>query len=156
MRAVLDYCTGGAERKVPEGTLVIHEGGKTGHLFVLMAGKLEVIKGDVIVAVDGHEVADARAIQYRLTTRGVGNRCRLDIVRKGQQLALDVAGALPSGNNAPVDMELDGQVLKGIAVRKDRESGRAWFTRKGTAWSASRLPAPDAPCPSRSCCSSEA
>ena len=40
--------------------------------------------GDVIVAVDGHEVADARAIQYRLTTRGVGNRCRLDIVRKGR------------------------------------------------------------------------
>ena len=46
--------------------------------------------GDVIVAVDGHEVADARAVQYRLTTRGVGNRCRLDIVRKGRQLAVDV------------------------------------------------------------------
>ena len=46
MRAVLDYCTGGVERKVPEGTLVIHEGGKTGHLFVLLQGKLEVIKGD--------------------------------------------------------------------------------------------------------------
>ena len=27
--------------------------------------------GDVIVAVDGHEVADARGAQYRLTTRGV-------------------------------------------------------------------------------------
>jgi CRP/FNR family cyclic AMP-dependent transcriptional regulator len=51
MRAVLDYCTGGVERKVPEGTLVIHEGGKTGHLFVLLQGRLEVIKGDVIVAV---------------------------------------------------------------------------------------------------------
>jgi len=47
--------------------------------------------GDVIVAVDGYEVADARAILYRLTTRGVGNRCRLDIVRKGRQLALEVA-----------------------------------------------------------------
>jgi S1-C subfamily serine protease len=47
--------------------------------------------GDVIVAVDGHEVADARAIQYRLTTRGVGNSCRLDIVRKGRNLAVDVA-----------------------------------------------------------------
>jgi len=47
--------------------------------------------GDVIVAVDGHEVADARAILYRLTTRGVGNRCRLDIVRKGRQLSLEVA-----------------------------------------------------------------
>jgi S1-C subfamily serine protease len=46
--------------------------------------------GDVIVAVDGHEAADARAVQYRLTTRGVGNRCRLDIVRKGRQLAVDV------------------------------------------------------------------
>lgn len=51
MRAVLDCCTGGVERKVPEGTLVIHEGGKTGHLFVLLQGKLEVIKGDSIVAV---------------------------------------------------------------------------------------------------------
>ncbi len=51
MRAVLDYCTGGVERKVPEGTLMIHEGGKTGHLFVLLQGKLEVIKGNSIVAV---------------------------------------------------------------------------------------------------------
>src|SRR5262249_29153118 len=47
--------------------------------------------GDVIVAVDGYEVADARAILYRLTTRGVGNGCRLDIVRQGRQLSLEVA-----------------------------------------------------------------
>src|SRR5215468_11256963 len=46
--------------------------------------------GDVIVAVDGYEVADARAILYRLTTRGVGNRCRLDIVRKGRQFSLEI------------------------------------------------------------------
>ena len=51
MRAVLDYCTGGIEREVPAGTQVIHEGGKTGHLFVLIRGRLEVIKGDVVVAV---------------------------------------------------------------------------------------------------------
>jgi Do/DeqQ family serine protease len=47
--------------------------------------------GDVIIAVDGREVADARAIQYRLTTSGIGNRCRLDVVRKGRQLSVDVA-----------------------------------------------------------------
>ena len=41
--------------------------------------------GDVIVAVDGHEVPDARAVHYRLTTRGVGNRSRLEVVRKGQR-----------------------------------------------------------------------
>src|SRR5260370_8100140 len=51
MRAVLDYCTGGTERKVPAGTLFIHEGGKTGYLFVLMEGRVEVIKGDSVVAV---------------------------------------------------------------------------------------------------------
>src|SRR5258708_10618709 len=51
MRAVLDYCTGGTERKVSAGTLFIHEGGKTGHLFVLMEGRVEVIKGDSVVAV---------------------------------------------------------------------------------------------------------
>ena len=51
MREVLDYCTGGVERKVPAGVLLLHEGGKTGHLFVLIEGRLEVIKGDSIVAV---------------------------------------------------------------------------------------------------------
>ena len=51
MRAVLDYCTGGLERKLPAGTVLIHEGSKTGHLFVLLEGRLEVIKGDSVVAV---------------------------------------------------------------------------------------------------------
>src|SRR6478672_8575853 len=50
MRAVLDYCKDGTQRDVPAGTTVIHEGGTTGHLFVLIAGRLEVIKGDTIVA----------------------------------------------------------------------------------------------------------
>jgi len=47
--------------------------------------------GDVIVAVDGHDVADARGVNYRLTTRGIGNLARLDVVRKGRRLAVDVA-----------------------------------------------------------------
>jgi CRP/FNR family cyclic AMP-dependent transcriptional regulator len=51
MRAILDYCIGGTKREVPAGTPVIHEGGKTGHLFVLIEGRLEVIKGDSVVAV---------------------------------------------------------------------------------------------------------
>jgi Do/DeqQ family serine protease len=47
--------------------------------------------GDVIVGVDGHAVADARAVLYRLTTQGVGKRARLEVVRKGRRLAMDVA-----------------------------------------------------------------
>jgi CRP/FNR family cyclic AMP-dependent transcriptional regulator len=50
MRAVLDYCSEGILRSVPAGTLIIHEGGITGHLYVLIEGQLEVIKGDTIVA----------------------------------------------------------------------------------------------------------
>src|SRR3981189_1228662 len=50
MRAVLDYCTGGIQRAVSAGTLIIHEGGMTGHLYVLIEGRLEVIKGDTVVA----------------------------------------------------------------------------------------------------------
>jgi CRP-like cAMP-binding protein len=50
MRAVLDYCGGGNKSSVPEGTLIIREGETTGHLFVLIEGKLEVVKGDTVVA----------------------------------------------------------------------------------------------------------
>jgi S1-C subfamily serine protease len=47
--------------------------------------------GDVIVGVDGHEVADVRSVLYRLTTRGIGQRARLEVVRKGSRLTVDVA-----------------------------------------------------------------
>jgi CRP-like cAMP-binding protein len=50
MRTVLDYCTGGIQRAVSAGTLILREGGTTGHLYVLIEGRLEVIKGDTVVA----------------------------------------------------------------------------------------------------------
>jgi CRP/FNR family transcriptional regulator, cyclic AMP receptor protein len=51
MREILDYCTGGVERKVPAGDFVLREGTKTGRLFVLIEGRLEVIRRDTVVAV---------------------------------------------------------------------------------------------------------
>ena len=50
MRAVLDYCIAGNKISVTEGALIIREGETTGHLFVLIEGKLEVVKGDTVVA----------------------------------------------------------------------------------------------------------
>ena len=44
--------------------------------------------GDVIVAIDGREVADAKAALYRLTTRGIGKRVNLDVIRRGRRLVL--------------------------------------------------------------------
>ncbi len=51
MRAVLDYCKDGTEQSVSAGALVIHEGQTTGHLYVLIAGRLEIVRGNTVVAV---------------------------------------------------------------------------------------------------------
>ena len=51
MREILDYCTGGIQRAVPAGAVLLHQGTKTGRLFVLIEGRLEVIRGDAVVAV---------------------------------------------------------------------------------------------------------
>jgi CRP-like cAMP-binding protein len=50
MRAVLDYCAGGLLRGVAASAILIREGETTGHLFVLAEGRLEVVKGDTVVA----------------------------------------------------------------------------------------------------------
>jgi len=50
MRDILEYCIGGDRRNVPAGAEVLHEGGRTGHLYVLIEGRLEVVKGDTVVA----------------------------------------------------------------------------------------------------------
>jgi len=49
------------------------------------AVKAGLMLGDVIVSVDGFEVADSHSVLYRLTTRGVGNTSRLDVLRNGRR-----------------------------------------------------------------------
>jgi CRP/FNR family transcriptional regulator, cyclic AMP receptor protein len=54
MREMLDYCVGcagGVQRELPEGAILIQQDSKTGRLFVLITGKLEVMRGDTVVAV---------------------------------------------------------------------------------------------------------
>ena len=90
--------------------------------------------GDVIVGVDGHEVDDARAVHYQLTTRGIGNRAQLDVVRKGRptkvELALRAApaGALDARDLAgthPFDGARAANILPGTAAELgiDEEEG---------------------------------
>jgi CRP/FNR family transcriptional regulator, cyclic AMP receptor protein len=50
MRDILEYCVGGLRRNISAGSEILHEGGRTGHLYVLIEGRLEVVKGDTIVA----------------------------------------------------------------------------------------------------------
>src|SRR5260370_41242200 len=51
MREILVYCRGGVGRDVSAGGFVVHEGHTTGHLYVLIEGRLEVVKGDTVVAI---------------------------------------------------------------------------------------------------------
>ena len=82
-------------------------------------------EGDVITHVDGVEVADARAVYYRLTTKGIGQTTRLTAIRKGQpvDVALPlIAAPKPgkddarniSGNN-PLDGARISNILPSIA-----------------------------------------
>jgi Do/DeqQ family serine protease len=55
------------------------------------AAEAGIQAGDVIVGVDGHEVDDERGVTYRLITRGIGNRARLEVVREARRLVADVS-----------------------------------------------------------------
>jgi len=50
MRAILDFCSGRPQRELAAGEMVINEGRRTGRLYVLIDGLLEVVKGDTVVA----------------------------------------------------------------------------------------------------------
>lgn len=50
MRAVLEHCVGGQETSLPAGALLIREGETTGRLYVLLSGRLDVLKGETVVA----------------------------------------------------------------------------------------------------------
>jgi CRP/FNR family cyclic AMP-dependent transcriptional regulator len=50
MRAVLEHCAGGRETSFPAGKQVICEGETTGRLYILVDGKLDVVKGGTVVA----------------------------------------------------------------------------------------------------------
>jgi S1-C subfamily serine protease len=47
--------------------------------------------GDVIIDVDGFEVADAHSVHYRLTTRGIGNTSRLRVIRNRKPVDINLA-----------------------------------------------------------------
>ncbi len=65
--------------------------------------------GDVIMRVDGVEVTDARAVFYRLTTKGVGQTVKLSVIRKGQPLDINIALIAPPAAGKDDVKNLSGQ-----------------------------------------------
>jgi len=73
--------------------------------------------GDIVVGVDGHDIDDARGVIYRLTTRGVGNRARLDVMRRGRRTTIDVALRGPPAPGREEARDLSGaHPLEGARV----------------------------------------
>ena len=58
MQGILDFCAGAERRGLAAGDTLIREGERTGRLYVLINGQVEVVKGETVVA----SVADAGAI----------------------------------------------------------------------------------------------
>jgi CRP-like cAMP-binding protein len=50
MRPILEHCIGGRVAPYAKNDIVIREGETTGRLFVLLEGKVEVVKGETVVA----------------------------------------------------------------------------------------------------------
>lgn len=50
MRAILQHCDGGRTIRIAAGTTLLNEGETTGRLYVLLSGRLDVLKGETVVA----------------------------------------------------------------------------------------------------------
>lgn len=77
-------------------------------------------EGDVITHVDGVEVTDARAVYYRLATKGIGQTAHLSVIRKKQpiDIALPLVAAPKPGKddarNLSGNNPLDGARVSNI------------------------------------------
>ncbi len=95
----------------PEGVLVnrIYPDGP--------AARAGVAKGDVILAVDGREVEDPKALNFRLAIAALGKDAKLDIWRAGRKTSLSLPLETPPYRPQPEATTLNGrQVLAGATV----------------------------------------
>ncbi len=88
--------------------------------------------GDVVTHVDGVEVIDARAVTYRLTTKGIGQTAHLTVLRNNKDVEIDlplVAAPKPgkddaknlSGNH-PLDGARISNILPSVADEYDLDA----------------------------------
>ena len=93
------------------------------------ASEIGLEPGDVIIRVDGVEVSDPRALFYRLTTKGVGQKVTLSLIRKGKpvDLALPLIGPPKAGKddvrNLSGNHPLDGARVSNIVPQVADEMG---------------------------------
>jgi CRP/FNR family transcriptional regulator, cyclic AMP receptor protein len=123
MPSMLDYCTGAAQLAFEPGTILLNEGRKTDRLYVLIEGKIEIVRdgvqvaeisepgailGEMSVLLDLPHTATARALSsgraYELEQAKAFLRSRPDTA---MFLAELLAGRLNQATAALVDLARD-------------------------------------------------
>jgi len=92
-QAVTSDLAEGLKLDRPRGVIIgnIYKGGS--------AEKAGLRVGDVVVAINGHEVADPQSLRFRLATLPIGSSARLDVLRKGE--AIEIALPLMAAPETP-------------------------------------------------------
>ena len=81
------------------------------------AARAGLDKGDVILSVDGREVEDPKALNFRLALAALGKDARLDVWRQGRKTSLSLPLETPPYRPKPDATTIDGQeVLAGATV----------------------------------------
>ena len=73
------------------------------------AGDAGLMPGDVVMAVNGHDVEDAQALRFRLATRRIGETVDLTILRKSKQRDLVMALVAPPEKPPRNETMLEGK-----------------------------------------------
>lgn len=95
----------------PKGVLVdeIYKGGP--------ADQAGLRRGDIILAIDGHEINDPQGLRFRLATVELGKTVNFSILRRGSPARLEFIAQAPEENPRPDQRELEGaHPLKGAVV----------------------------------------
>jgi CRP/FNR family cyclic AMP-dependent transcriptional regulator len=148
MRAILNHCKDIPVSDIPDGTLLLAEGQKTGRVYVLAQGRIEVLKGDTQITVldePGSLVGEMSLlldIPHTATARTLGP-CRIHVIedaaaffRANPELSWLVARLLANRLNAAttylVDLkrqfahygdhlEMVGEVLETLLLQQERD-----------------------------------
>ena len=81
------------------------------------AARAGVTQGDVVLKVDGTEVLDPRALNFRLAIGRVGDAAELEVWREGERMQLDLALETPPYEPSPEETMLSGEhALAGATV----------------------------------------